>query len=186
MRSRRLIATPIAISAAPASAIAGIGVAVSGARAPSRNSAVESARVGACALERGAGEVGARDVPTAVSAVAGTVSGRNAPRVARQTQAPTRADYIALWARVFLGIVLGGMMTQWPYSHGCGLSLVEYLGAVAMVMVAGTWIAIASWRLRNAPSHVLGLLLLLWGIALASGQVLPRIGYAAQRWSWQC
>jgi hypothetical protein len=82
--------------------------------------------------------------------------------------------------------VLGGMMTQWPYPHGCGLPLAEYLGAVAMVLVAGAWIAVASWRLRNPPSHILALLLLLWGIALAAGQVLPRIGYAAERWTWQC
>jgi hypothetical protein len=120
-------------------------------------------------------------VPTPV-----TVSGRGAPHVARRTQGPTRADHVALWARVLLGAVLGGMMTQWPYPNGCGLPLVEYLGAVAMVMVAGGWIAVVSWRLRNAPCHVLALLLLLWGIALAAGQVLPRIGYAAQRWSWQC
>jgi hypothetical protein len=78
------------------------------------------------------------------------------------------------------------MITQWPYPHGCGLPLAEYLGAVAMVLVAGAWIAVASWKLRNAPSHVLALLLLLWGIALAAEQVLPRIGYAAERWTWQC
>jgi hypothetical protein len=87
---------------------------------------------------------------------------------------------------VLLGTVLGGMMTQWPYPHGCGLPLAEYLGAIAMVMVAGVWIAVASWRLRSAPSHIISLLLLLWGIALAAGQVLPRIGYAAVRLSWHC
>jgi hypothetical protein len=55
-----------------------------------------------------------------------------------------------------------------------------------MVMVAGGWVAVASWSLRSAPSHILALLLLLWGIALAAGQVLPRIGYAAARLSWHC
>ena len=111
---------------------------------------------------------------------------RSDPRVARPTVPATRRDLIALWARVLLGIVLGGMMTQWPYLHRCGLPLVEYLGAGAMVMVAGVWIAVASWRLRHAPSHIIALVLLLWGIALAAAQVLPRIGYAAQRWSWHC
>jgi hypothetical protein len=111
---------------------------------------------------------------------------RSAPRVARPTEAATRRDHIALWARVLLGIVLGGMMTQWPYPHGCGLPLAEYLGAIAMVMVAGAWIAVASWSLRNAPSHILAFLLILYGIALAAGQVLPRIGYAAERLSWHC
>jgi hypothetical protein len=104
----------------------------------------------------------------------------------RPPEAATRRDHIALWARVLLGIVLGGMMTQWPSVHDCGLPLLEYLGAVAMVMVTGTWIAVVSWGLRNAPSHILALLLLLWGLVLAAGQVLPRIGYAVQRLTWHC
>lgn len=111
---------------------------------------------------------------------------RSVRRVARPKEAATRRDHIALWARVLLGIVLGGMMTQWPYPNACGLPLAEYLGAITMVMVAGAWIAVASWSLRSAPSHILALLLLLWGIALAAGQVLPRIGYAAVRLSWHC
>jgi hypothetical protein len=115
-----------------------------------------------------------------------TAPRRSAPRVARPTEAATRRDHIALWARVLLGIVLGGMMTQWPYPHGCGVALAEYLGAIAMVMVAGAWIAVASWSLRSAPSHILAFLLILYGIALAAGQVLPRIGYAAERLSWHC
>jgi hypothetical protein len=126
----------------------------------------------------------ARPLSTALTPA--TAPGRSAPRVARSTEATTRGDHIALWARLLLGIVLGGMMTQWPYPHGCGLPLAEYLGAIAMVMVAGAWIAVASWSLRSAPSHILALLLLLWGIALAAGQVLPRIGYAAARLSWHC
>ena len=120
-------------------------------------------------------------VPTPVKAPR-----RTARRGPRPTEATTRRDHIALWGRVLLGTVLGGMMTQWPYPHGCGLPLAEYLGAIAMVMVAGAWIAVASWRLRSAPSHIISLLLLLWGIALAAGQVLPRIGYAAVRLSWHC
>jgi hypothetical protein len=114
------------------------------------------------------------------------VPGRRAPRAPRRTQTPTRAEQIALGGRVSLGAGLGGMMTQWPYPHGCGLPLAEYLGAIAMVMVAGAWIAVASWSLRSASSHFLAFLLLLYGIALAAGQVLPRIGYAAERSSWHC
>ena len=81
---------------------------------------------------------------------------------------------------------LGGMITQWPYVHACGLPLLEYFGAVTMVIVAGAWIAVASWSRRHAPSHVLALLLILWGIAVAAYEILPRVGYAAQRWTWQC
>lgn len=113
---------------------------------------------------------------------------RGAPRIDRRrpSELPTRRDQIALWARVVLGVVLGGMITQWPYHHDCGVPLIEYLGAVAMVIVTGSWIAVASWRLRNPPSHILALLLILWGITLAAAQVLPRIGYAAQQWTWRC
>jgi hypothetical protein len=113
---------------------------------------------------------------------------RSASPVARPRSAevPTRRDHIALWARALLGIVLGGTMTQWPYHYDCGLPLLEYLGAVAMVIVAGAWVAVASWRLRNPPAHILALLLILWGIALAAGQILPRVGYAAQRLTWRC
>jgi hypothetical protein len=124
--------------------------------------------------------------PLSTAPTPATTPRRSAPRVAPSTEATTRRDHIALWARLLLGIVLGGMMTQWPYPHGCGLPLAEYLGAIAMVMVAGGWVAVASWSLRSAPSHILALLLLLWGIALAVGQVLPRIGYAAARLSWHC
>jgi hypothetical protein len=110
---------------------------------------------------------------------------RSVPR-ARPNEAPTRGDRVALWARVLLGIVFGGVMTQWPYPHGCGLPLLWYLGAVAMVMVTGAWIAVASWRLRNGVAHILALVILFWGIVLAAEQVLPRTGYAAERASWRC
>jgi hypothetical protein len=93
---------------------------------------------------------------------------------------------LALWARVLLGIVLGGAMTEWPHPHGCGMHLLGYLGAVATVMLAGAWIAFASWKLRTGLPHILSLILVFWGIVLAAEQLLPRIGYAADRASWRC
>ena len=111
---------------------------------------------------------------------------KGGPARGRPTEAATRRDRVALWARVLLGMVLGGAITQWPYPHGCGLPLLEYLGAVAMVMVTGAWVAVASWRLRSEVAHILALLIVLWGIVLAAEQVLPRIGYAVERASWRC
>jgi hypothetical protein len=111
---------------------------------------------------------------------------RSAPPPARRRTDPTRRDLGALWARVVLGVVLGVMITQWPYAHACGLGLLQYFGAVAMVLVTGAWIAVASWSRRHVASHVLALLLILWGIALAAYEILPRVGYAALRWTWQC
>lgn len=109
-------------------------------------------------------------------------------RITRVSSGPTvsGAARAGLWARVTLGTTLGCLITQWPYPDDCGAPLAGYLGAVAMVMVAGTWSAAVSWRQRSAPAHVLSLLLLLWGIALAAGQVLPRTGYAAARETWGC
>ena len=115
--------------------------------------------------------------------------GRVAPRGASrpvQTAALTRGDRLALWARLALGLGFGGVMTQWPYPHECDLPLLGYLGAVAMVLVAGAWIAIASWDRRHGLIHILALLLCFWGIVLAAEQVLPRTGYAAERWAWRC
>jgi len=110
---------------------------------------------------------------------------RSTPR-RRATDAPSRGDRAGLWARVLLGMVLGGAITQWPYPHGCGLPIVGYLGAVGMVMVTGAWIAVASWKLRSEVVHILALVIVFWGIVLAAEQVLPRVGYAAERASWHC
>jgi hypothetical protein len=113
------------------------------------------------------------------------VTHRSVPRT-RPKEAPTRGDTVALWARVLLGVVFGGVMTQWPYQYGCGSPLLGYLSAVAMVTVTGAWIAVASWRLRNGVVHILAFVILFWGIVLAAEQVLPRIGYAAVQASWGC
>jgi hypothetical protein len=111
---------------------------------------------------------------------------RRAPAPARRRTDPARGDLAALWARVALGVVLGVGITQWPYAHACGMGLVQYLGAVVMVLVTGAWIAMAAWSRRHATGHVIALLLILWGIALATYEILPRVGYAALRWTWQC
>lgn len=107
-------------------------------------------------------------------------------RAASSPEAPARGDAAALWGRTLLGAVLGGLMTQWPYSHACGLPLLGYFAAVAMVMLTGAWIAFAAWKLRHGTAHLLALILFFWGIVLAAEQLLPRIGYAAERWSWYC
>jgi hypothetical protein len=106
--------------------------------------------------------------------------------VAPSTDALSHGDVRALWWRVLLGVTLGVAMTQWPYPHGCGVALLGYLGAVGMVLLTGAWIGFASWKLRSGLTHILSLILLYWGIVLAAEQILPRIGYAADRASWRC
>jgi heme A synthase len=87
---------------------------------------------------------------------------------------------------MLLGIALGGVMTQWPYPQSCGWPLAGYLGAVVTVIFTGAWIAFASWKLRNGLVHILSLILIFWGIVLSAEQLLPRIGYAADRANWAC
>jgi len=105
---------------------------------------------------------------------------------ARDDGDPPLRDLIGLWARVTLALLLGALMTQWPYSHQCGLPLLGYTGAVATVILAASWTGFASWRRRNGYAHVLSLMLAFWGVVLAAEQVLPRIGYAAEQATWQC
>ena len=99
---------------------------------------------------------------------------------------PKRGDLLGLWGRVLLGLVLGAAMTQWPYPHACGWALLGYSAAVAAVVLAGAWIAFASWKLRRGFPHVLSLLLIYWGLVLAAELLLPRIGYAAEQAAWRC
>ncbi len=85
-----------------------------------------------------------------------------------------------------LGALLGAAMTQWPYVHACGTALFLYLGAAGVVVMAGIWSAVSSWRRRMGQAHVVSLLVALWGGMLVAATVLPRIGYAARSATWWC
>jgi hypothetical protein len=105
-------------------------------------------------------------------------------------QAPTpqaRAEVVAKQAatstlgvtlRLLLAVALGVGMLFWPYSARCGPGLFGYLAATGVVMLAGVWTSIWTWRHRSSRGHVLSLLLILWGMVLAAVEVLPRTGYA--------
>jgi hypothetical protein len=104
----------------------------------------------------------------------------------RSVAAGPRWPVAALWGRVILAALLGVAMILWPYPKACGWALLGYLGAVAAVLLAGAWIAFASWRMRNGVTHLLSLVLFYWGLVLAAEQMLPRIGYAADPAAWLC
>lgn len=104
----------------------------------------------------------------------------------RRVAADPRWTVAALWGRATVALALGLAMTQWPYPHTCGRALLGYLGAVAAVLLAGAWIAFASWRLRHGVTHLLALVLFYWGLVLAAEQVLPRIGYTGDTAGWLC
>ena len=104
----------------------------------------------------------------------------------RERVGPTSVQRISVWVRVALGGLLGAVITQWPYSAGCGLGLSLYLGAIAAVLVGGAWGAVWSWRYRMALAHATSLAVIYWGSVLIANQVLQRVGYAATSAAWSC
>jgi len=121
--------------------------------------------------------------------------GRGAPTIPRAYPAPHAAtpasptgpaSRLATWIRVGLGVLLGFGMLAWPYSHVCGLKLIFYVIGASTVIVAGVWTAFSTWKRRMGFAHLLSLGLLAWGLVLAAGVVLPRIGYANQAAVWFC
>ena len=82
---------------------------------------------------------------------------------------------VTTWMRVGLGLALAIGMLAWPYGNSCGLKLIFYLIGATTVTVAGVWGALSSWRRRLGWAHALSIVLIIWGLALAGRQVLPRI-----------
>jgi hypothetical protein len=120
-----------------------------------------------------------RMVPAKVPVPApGPVGG--APRqpvgVGSAEPATVRTTTLGVTIRLLLATSLAVGILFWPYEARCGLGLAGYLAAVVAVAVGGAWSAVWSWRHRAARAHVLSLLLILWGLILASTEVLPRTG----------
>jgi hypothetical protein len=95
-------------------------------------------------------------------------------------------QWIGTWTRVVLGLLIGIGMTQWPYTHGCGLKFIFYMIGVFAVLAAGCWSSISSWKRRLGVAHVLAQGLIIWGLVLAAREILPRIGYAKVPAPWLC
>jgi hypothetical protein len=109
-----------------------------------------------------------------------------APGGAAAPAAASGRQWLGTWARVALGLLIGIGMTQWPYTHGCGLKLFVYLGGVLTVVVAGVWSGLSSWKRRLGVAHVLSQGLVIWGLILAAREILPRVGYAKDAATWFC
>ena len=99
---------------------------------------------------------------------------------------PETGSRLGTWARVGLGLLVGIGMPFWPYSHGCGFTLLFYMVGVLAVVVAGVWSGLSSWKRRMGLAHVLSQLLVIWGLVLAAAVVLPRVGYAKDAATWFC
>jgi hypothetical protein len=88
--------------------------------------------------------------------------------------------------RLLVALALGVAITQWPYSHDCGLASAPYLAIAAMIVIMAAWAAAGSWKHRLPVAHVLSLGLILWGLIVAAHDVLPRVGYAGAEGTWAC
>lgn len=109
-----------------------------------------------------------------------------AAHAAHGSRALSTREWLGTWVRVGLGLLIGIGMTQWPYTHGCGLKLWFYLLGVAAVLASGVWSSISSWRRHLAWAHVLSQGLVIWGLVLAAREVLPRVHYARDIATWMC
>jgi len=56
-----------------------------------------------------------------------------------------------------------------------------YMIGAGTVTVAGVWTGVSSWKRRMGLAHLLSLGLVIWGLVLAAGVVLPRVGYTKPR-----
>ena len=93
---------------------------------------------------------------------------------------------MGVWARLFIVAVLGTCILWWPYARECGVGLGLYLVATTMIVVGGLWVVACTWILQMARTHALAMILTLWGGALLTAQILPRVGYAANTATWLC
>ncbi len=118
----------------------------------------------------------------------GRKGGRSDPSLppSRPSAVPPRGGAWGAWGKAGLGVLLAAAMTQWPYEHRCGLGAVLYLGAAGMVVLAGSWSAVSSWRRHSAGAHLLSLGVILAGLVLVALEVAPRVGYAKVDLPWMC
>lgn len=114
-----------------------------------------------------------RGVPTVPVSPRPSVGG--APGVVHPAGPARGRAWVTTWMRVGLGLALGVGMLLWPYTHACGWRLGVYLVGATVVSVAGVWSALTSWKRRLGTAHTLSIVLIVWGLALAGRQILPRI-----------
>ena len=85
---------------------------------------------------------------------------------------------LGVLTRLMLAVALAVGMLFWPYAARCGVGLYGYLAATGVVVAAGIWTSVWTWRHRSGRAHLLALLLVVWGAVLGAIEILPRVGYA--------
>ncbi len=126
--------------------------------------------------------------PTTSPASAAPVARRDPGQVEPKAAAAplSRRSALGLWSMALLGSLGAGALVVWPYAKGCGTMLAVYLVGVAAVGGAGIWTMRSAWLARRGIPHLLGLVILLAALGLATLEILPRIGYAATALTWGC
>ena len=107
-----------------------------------------------------------------------TPRGASPAAAARVDEQRRTTSTFGVFARLVLAVALGVGMLFWPYSARCGVGLYGYLAATGVVVAAGVWTSVWTWRHRAARGHLLALLLIVWGAVLGATEILPRVGYA--------
>jgi hypothetical protein len=115
-----------------------------------------------------------RGVPTVPVSPRPGIGGVGASGAVHGGPARGRA-WVTTWMRVGLSLALGVGMLAWPSPHSCGWGLVWYLIGATVVTVGGVWSALTSWKRRLGIAHTLSIILIVWGLALAGRQLLPRV-----------
>jgi hypothetical protein len=90
---------------------------------------------------------------------------------------PSRGSAVGAFLRLGLAGALAIGMLFWPFDARCGVGLALYLAATGVLVFAGGWSALWTWRHRTPRAHVIALVIVLWGIVLGASEILPRIGY---------
>ena len=122
-------------------------------------------------------------------------AGTGTPAV-RQAEAPARPASrppgppprggLRVWAWTLLGPLGVVGLGLWPYSRSCGALLGVYLVGVAAVIGAALVTLRNAWVHRRGVALSIGIVTLVAGLALATAEVLPRVGYAAVASHWRC
>ena len=102
---------------------------------------------------------------------------REAERKERERQDAVAASF-GVYFRLTLVVCLAVSLAAWPYDVSCGAMLYGYLATVLVLILGGTWTAVATFRHRLAWRHLIALTVIFWGFVLGAAEVLPRIGYA--------
>jgi hypothetical protein len=106
------------------------------------------------------------------------IRAKRAAELATKQRNDEAAAVAGVWIRLFLVSSLAAGLNFWPYPRECGPGLIGYVVAQGVFTAGAMWVAVCTWRCRMGKTHLLALGMVLAGIAVMGGQILPRVGYA--------